>query len=295
MKRIRKCRRQGCNNPVPQSAGRGRPAKYCRHACKISAYRRRQSHRGVRQQALKARNAQAAAARAERERRPPSTSPVAWHVCDIDHLADIVDAESVDVIVTDPPYERAALSVWRSLAMFAAHALRPGGLLVALSGQIALPTVFRELENGCAGTGLAYRWTLCYDMPGATTQVWSPRMLCHWKPVLVYQRSDGIAPHFLDDLITAPVRAKQDDAHHKWGQQEGGMAKLVRRVAAPGEVLCDPFCGGGTIPLVAAQRGCEVIASDLDADCVEMARLRVAASGPYISIGEAARGAPEPS
>ena len=39
--RIRKCRRVGCDNPVPQSEGRGRPQLYCRHACKIAAYRRR--------------------------------------------------------------------------------------------------------------------------------------------------------------------------------------------------------------------------------------------------------------
>ena len=45
MGRIRKCRRIGCNNPVQPSEGRGRPQKYCRHACKISAYRRR--HRRV--------------------------------------------------------------------------------------------------------------------------------------------------------------------------------------------------------------------------------------------------------
>ena len=41
MGRIRKCRRMGCNNPVQQSEGRGRPQKYCRHACKIAAFRRR--------------------------------------------------------------------------------------------------------------------------------------------------------------------------------------------------------------------------------------------------------------
>ena len=49
MGRIRKCRRMGCDNPVPQSEGRGRPQKYCRHACKIAAFRRRHRHRGVRQ------------------------------------------------------------------------------------------------------------------------------------------------------------------------------------------------------------------------------------------------------
>ena len=225
MARIRKCRRVGCDNPVPQSEGRGRPQKYCRHACKIAAFRRRHSHRGVQQQARKARIAKAAAARTEREGRAPASTPIAWHVCDIQNLAELVEAESVDVIVTDPPYERSALSVWRSLATFAAHALRPGGLLVALSGQIALQGVFRELEHGCSDTTLDYRWTLCYNMPGATTRVWSPRTLCHWKPVIVCQRSTGIVPQFLDDLITAPVRAEQDDAHHKWGQQEGGHGR----------------------------------------------------------------------
>ena len=44
MGRMRKCRRVGCDNPVPQSEGRGRPQLYCRHACKIAAYRRRHHH-----------------------------------------------------------------------------------------------------------------------------------------------------------------------------------------------------------------------------------------------------------
>ena len=48
MTRIRKCKRHGCNNSVPQSEGRGRPQKYCRHACKIAAFRRRHRHRGAR-------------------------------------------------------------------------------------------------------------------------------------------------------------------------------------------------------------------------------------------------------
>ena len=41
MGRIVKCRRLGCNNTFPKSEGRGRPRLYCRHACMISAYRRR--------------------------------------------------------------------------------------------------------------------------------------------------------------------------------------------------------------------------------------------------------------
>ena len=48
MGRIVKCRRIGCNNTFPKPEGRGRPQKYCRHACMIAAFRRRHRHRGVR-------------------------------------------------------------------------------------------------------------------------------------------------------------------------------------------------------------------------------------------------------
>ena len=41
MGRIVKCRRFGCNNTFPKPEGRGRPQKYCRHACMIAAFRRR--------------------------------------------------------------------------------------------------------------------------------------------------------------------------------------------------------------------------------------------------------------
>ena len=47
MERIRKCLRVGCDNLVPQSEGRGRPQKYCRHACKIAAFRRRHHDRKI--------------------------------------------------------------------------------------------------------------------------------------------------------------------------------------------------------------------------------------------------------
>ena len=40
-----KCLRVGCDNPVPQSEGRGRPQKYCRRACMIAAYRERRDKR----------------------------------------------------------------------------------------------------------------------------------------------------------------------------------------------------------------------------------------------------------
>ena len=46
---IVKCLRIGCNNTFPKSEGRGRPQKYCRHACMIAAFRLRHDTNAERQ------------------------------------------------------------------------------------------------------------------------------------------------------------------------------------------------------------------------------------------------------
>ena len=41
-------------------------------------------------------------------------------------LIDILEPNSVDLILTDPPYEREFLPVYEDLAKLAAHVLKPG-------------------------------------------------------------------------------------------------------------------------------------------------------------------------
>ena len=128
-----------------------------------------------------------------------------------------------DVIVTDPPYEVAALSVWRSLATFAGHALRPGGCsspCQARSRAGRLPRAWSTMRGLLRSSPL----TLCYNMQRDQLEC-RPGCCVIGNPCSSTQRADGIAPHFLDDLITAPVRAEQDDAHHKWGPARGGHGR----------------------------------------------------------------------
>ena len=42
----RTCAGPGCRNPLP-APGRGRPSRYCSTACRVRAYRQRQSQRGA--------------------------------------------------------------------------------------------------------------------------------------------------------------------------------------------------------------------------------------------------------
>jgi len=54
---------------------------------------------------------------------------------------DDLDDQSVDLILTDPPYGDDALPLWSDLAELSARVLKPGRVLVALTGQRRLAKV----------------------------------------------------------------------------------------------------------------------------------------------------------
>jgi 16S rRNA G966 N2-methylase RsmD len=178
-------------------------------------------------------------------------------------LADIPDG-SVDVVLTDPPYPGEFLPLWSDLALFARRVLKPDGLLVAMSGQLHLPEVIVRL-----GEHLPYHWTIAYLIGGAANVVHARNVQTMFKPVLVY----GSTTRRLYDVARSD---KADKEHHGWGQSEVGMADLLRLVADPGQVICDPFVGGGTTAVVALDYGCSFIGAEVDRESYEKSLVRVA-------------------
>lgn len=207
-------------------------------------------------------------AAANRPKMPPPTQPPD---CDIrlgdfrEVLGDVADA-SVDVVLTDPPYPAEYLPLWDDLGAFAARVLKPDGLLVAMSGQLHLPEVYARLSEH-----LTYRWTIAYVATGHATVVHARRIHSMWKPVVVY----GSTKRRLYDVAKSDFAEKRD---HEWGQSESGFADLLRLVADPGAVICDPFLGGGTTAVVALRAGCSFVGAELDEHHYRTSLQRVAAA-----------------
>lgn len=205
-------------------------------------------------------------------RRMSAPEPVLPLNCDLrqgdfrEVLAD-VPAKSLDIILTDPPYPEEFLPLWSDLGAFAAEKLKPQGILAAMSGQVWLPEVIHRL-----GEHMTYRWTMAYMLPGVTAGVQGRRIQAfRWKPVLIY----GSNSRWISTDVA--VSEGGDKSFHDWGQSESGMADLLRILAEPGQIVCDPFAGGGTTAVVALRFGCPFIGAELDADHYEQARRRIAA------------------
>ena len=196
---------------------------------------------------------------------------VALHHCAVADLRMYVAPGSVDLIFTDPPYEPEALPAYIDLANFAAHALKPGGVVAVLTGNLFLPDVLRNLTGNPA---IKYLWQMAYVMPGASTMVRPPRMHQHWKPLLVFCKGN-YAGEWHNDVITVPTRREQENDDHKWQQQYEGIKLALSKWATPGQLVCDPFVGAGTTGVAAQALGCGFIGADIDADALATTRGRL--------------------
>ena len=186
--------------------------------------------------------------------------------CDSTLVAD----DSLDWIITDPPYGREDLPVFDELASFGARALKPGGSLICMTGQSYLPSVMASPANG-----LEYHWTLAYLTPGGqAVQVWQRKVNTFWKPLLWYVKGEHKGD-WAGDVLKSDTN-DNDKRFHEWGQSESGMADIIERFTFPGETICDPFCGGGTTGVVAVRMNRLFIGLDVEEKAINTTKRRLA-------------------
>jgi hypothetical protein len=191
---------------------------------------------------------------------------LAVRCCSMQELLSRMDERSLDAIITDAPYPREFLSLYGDLARLAKPVLKPEGVLAVMVGQSYLPEILALMTQH-----IEYRWTLAYLTPGGqAVQLWQRKVNTFWKPVLVF----GGAGRWTGDVVKSDAN-DNDKRFHNWGQSESGMARLVERLTEPGDLVCDPFAGGGTTGVVCAALGRRFVGCDIEEKSVSLANARI--------------------
>ena len=188
---------------------------------------------------------------------------------DARELARALPDNSVDLVFTDPVYERIEDYAW--LAETAARVLKPGGALFAFYGIEWLPQTVAALQHA----DLAYRWQALWYQSNNDKQrggfgfvVYSPFLWFEKGRSKVYQRTN--------DVANVPIPDGQHN--HRWSKQPAVIVRYLRAVTKPGAVVLDPFAGGGTVPAVCKMLNRNYVAFEIDPATAERARARVEAT-----------------
>lgn len=194
-------------------------------------------------------------------------SAVEVHQGDFAAVLEDYDDESIDHIVTDPPYNEGALSLWRQLATVAERVLKPGGLLIAYSGQFFLPDVFETL-----GGELEYLWqfVVTHEQPNYFIK---HDIGIKYKPVVVFAKPPAGRPNRqMHDVIST---GEMEKGEHEWQQSVIEASELIEGLTEPNEIVCDPMCGSGTFGVAALRSNRRAVLIDIEEEAVAKTRKRV--------------------
>lgn len=158
----------------------------------------------------------------------------------------IVDIQpnSIQLILTDPPYGEEYLPIWGELADFADQVLVPGGFLVAYCPHFHLPSILNSL-----GKKLEYFWIIALELPQHRL-IHSRHVFCDWKPLIVFNKPPRTLPQFFGDVVRGDGMEKN---LHEWQQGEHELSQIIETFCPSNGVILDPMAGTGTT-LVAAMK-----------------------------------------
>ena len=192
------------------------------------------------------------------------------HTGHMRQLFQLLDDDSADLFMTDPPWGKEALPLYTELGKLAQQKLKPGGLCLVLCGQLYLNEVIARLSES-----LDWYWLCAVRLLGGTHgRICQRNIANNFKPILMFTKRPAPTQaqnHWIGDLIDRP---KADKAHHKHGQAAGDSQYYIEHLTLPGELVVDPFVGTGTTPEVCARTGRRFVGTELNPGIAAAARAR---------------------
>jgi site-specific DNA-methyltransferase (adenine-specific) len=155
---------------------------------------------------------------------------------------------SIDVIVTDPPYTKEGIPLYGDLARFAKRYLKPSGLCLAYAGKFYLPDVMTEL-----GTELEWFWQFTILQNSHGSRLFEKKIIGEYRPVLVFSTGRYKPGSWMHDAIIST--SKPEKELHRWQQALDPLKQIIAMVSKLNDLVCDPFAGSATTGIAALSQG----------------------------------------
>lgn len=196
-------------------------------------------------------------------------------------LAKHIPDESVDLIFTDPVYERTEDYRW--LAETAKRILKPNSAALVYTGPGQLFAATQAMVEG----GLDYRWTAVLHWAG--TNGWGSIGFQKWAAMIVMQKGKAPRHTLMFDVKThAPGSSKlPDPSSHKWQKPPDILAYYLEGFSRENNVIFDPFSGGGSLPRVCKMLGRHFIGFEVDQQTAVESRGRLVTTQPPLFVLDA--------
>jgi DNA modification methylase len=200
---------------------------------------------------------------------------------DARELAPLIPDNSVDLVFTDPVYERTEDYAW--LAEQAARVLKPdSACLVWCSSvkQYEVQPLMRQHLN--------FVLQLTYTKVAKAYKVWGYKTFLWTTPCLWFQKGgdhfhkghDWLIDTVIDHSNAIVSTSTPPKDSYKWHKNPEAYVYWLLKFVRPGMVVWDPFAGSGSLPVECKRHGINFYASEIDPKVAQQARERLAHAQP---------------
>ncbi|MGH2638533.1 MAG: DNA methyltransferase [Rhabdochlamydiaceae bacterium] len=153
--------------------------------------------------------------------------------------------------------------MWKSLAELAERILKPGGFLIAYSGQEHLARVIKDLSKK-----LTYFWTCAVFHSGTQPQIIRKKVTNRWKPILIFSNGQSKSHNGFVDWLTGEKGEKEN---HEWAQSVVEAEYFIERFSEPTGMILDPMMGSGSTLKAAFDLKRRAMGIEIDAERFKVA------------------------
>ncbi len=181
-------------------------------------------------------------------------------------LANQIEDEAIDFVITDPVYENTADYEW--LAKTALRVLRPDSSLIAFCSDIKM--------FGChlvMSRHLTFVKPLYYVVVAKQFSALRGYNIMTWTTPALWFTKGKHKPHTRTlDTIIAKGAAQ---GNHKWNKNTEAYRRWIKDFTHRGDLVFDPFSGSGTVPYVCEQLGRRYLAFEIEISTARQATSRL--------------------
>lgn len=187
---------------------------------------------------------------------------------------DILDDNSIDLILTEPPYGFEGLAIYEGLAWLADRVLKSGGSLIFFVDHIILDQVIRLFDDN--NDDLKYWWIFCVKHCRNHSKDY-PRHVCvRWTPMLWYVKGEKANNLTLSNTIGDHIDAKPLPKTSDDREQSSVEAEyIIKNLTIENQTVLDPMMGLGTVGIAAFNLKRKFIGIEKDSEKFKIANTRM--------------------